>query len=79
MPAYRPGAFAGIGRGIVDERFARVVIVGSHIPANIDAISNGCGVTVLKYGERNSFTEGSMTVVGFEAATYMSDTAGIEI
>lgn len=79
VPAYKPGAFSGISRGIVDERFAHVVIVGSRIPDNIDAIANGCGVTVLRYGERSSITEGAMTVVGFEASTYISDTAGIEI
>lgn len=80
VPAAMPGAFGGIsGRGLVNERFARVVIVGSQIPSNIDAIANGCGVTVLRFGEQGSFTEGSLTVVGFEAATYISDTAGIEI
>ena len=79
VPAGIPGAFAGIRRGIADDRYAHVVIVGSHIPDNIDAIANGCSVTVLKYGEQGSFTEGSMTVVGFEAATYINDTAGIEI
>ena len=79
VPASMPGAFSNTERGIVSDRYARIVIVGSRIPANIDVIANGCSVTVLKYGERNSFTEGSMTVVGFEASTYMSDTAGIEI
>ena len=79
VPAVLPGAFSGISRGIADDRYAHVVIVGSRIPSNIDAIANGCSVTVLKYGEIGSFTDGSMTVVGFDKATYVSDTAGIEI
>lgn len=79
VPASIPSAFASIERGIADERYAHVIIVSSRIPGNIDVIANGCSVTILKYGERGSFTEGSMTVVGFEAATYISDTAGIEI
>lgn len=79
VPASLPSAFASIERGMADDRYAHVIIVSSRIPANIDVIANGCSVTILKYGERGSFTEGSMTVVGFEAATYVSDTAGIEI
>jgi uncharacterized protein (DUF58 family) len=79
VPAYMPSAFASIDRDMADDRYAHVVIVSSRIPANMDVLTNGCGVTILKYGERGSFTEGNMTVVGFEAATYVSDTAGIEI
>ena len=79
VPAVVPGAFGRIRRGIADDRFAHVVIVGSQIPDNIDAIANGCSVTVLRYGENGSFTEGNMTVVGFETATYINDTAGVEI
>ncbi|MBQ6150190.1 MAG: DUF58 domain-containing protein [Mogibacterium sp.] len=79
VPVVMPSAFSGITRDMADDRYAHVVIVGSKIPANIDAIANGCSVTVLKFGEHGSFTEGNMTVVGFETATYTSDTAGIEI
>lgn len=79
VPASMPGAFSGIERGLADDRYAHVVIVSSRVPENIDAIANGCGVTVLKYGEQGSFTEGSITVVGFEKSTYILDTAGIEI
>ena len=79
VPASMPGAFASIERGIAEDRYAHVIIVSSRIPAGIDVIANGCSVTILRYGERGSFTEGSMTVVGFEAATYASDTAGIEV
>ena len=79
VPATMSSAFASIERGIADDRYAHVIVVSSRIPANIDVIANGCGITILKYGERGSFTEGNMTVVGFEAATYVSDTAGIEI
>lgn len=79
VPASIPSAFASIDRDIADDRYAHVIIVSSRIPANMDALTNGCGVTILKYGERGGFTEGNMTVVGFEASTYISDTAGIEI
>lgn len=79
VPASMTSAFSGIERGVAEDRFAHVVVVSSRIPENIDAIANGCGVTVLKYGEQGSFTEGGMTVVGFEKSTYIIDTAGIEI
>ena len=79
VPAAMPSAFASIDRDIAEDRYAHVVFVGSRIPANIDVIANGCQVTILKYGERGSFTEGSMTIVGFEASSYVNDTAGIEI
>jgi uncharacterized protein (DUF58 family) len=79
VPARMPSAFAKISRDIADARYAHVVIVSSHIPGNIDVLANGCNVTILKYGDSGSFTEGSMTVAGFQASTYKSDTAGIEI
>ena len=79
VPASMPSAFARISRDMADDRYAHVVIVGSSIPVNIDALANGCNVTILKYGDWSSFTEGSMTVVGFGASSYRSDTAGIEI
>ena len=79
VPAYMPSAFARISRDIADARYAHVVIVSSHIPGNIDILANGCNVTILKYGDGGSFTEGSLTVVGFQAETYKSDTAGMEI
>ena len=79
VPARMPSAFAKISRDIADARYAHVVIVSSHIPGNIDVLANGCNVTILKYGDSGSFTEGSMTVSGFQASTYKSDTAGIEI
>ena len=79
VPASMPSAFARISRDMADDRYAHVVIVGSSIPLNIDALANGCNVTILKYGDWSSFTEGSMTVVGFRHPTYKSDTAGIEI
>lgn len=79
VPAVMPSAFASIDRDIADDRYAHVIVVSSRIPANMDVIANGCSVTILKYGEQGSFTEGNMTVVGFEASTYVSDTAGIEI
>ena len=49
------------------------------IPEGIDAIGNGCLVTVLVYGEEGSVTENNVTTVGFETKTYKDDLAGIEI
>lgn len=79
VPVSIPSAFARIDRGMADDRYAHVVIVSSRIPDNIDVLGNGCNVTILKYGDWGSFTEGSMTVVGFCADSYINDTAGIEI
>ena len=74
-----PSAFKSIGRDIVEGRYAHVMIVGSRIPENIEDLTNGCQATVLRYGDRGGFTEKNLTVIGFEASTYASDTAGIEV
>lgn len=79
VPAVMPSAFSDISRDIADDRYVHVVIVGSRIPGNMDIITNGCRATVLKYGETGSFTEGNLTVVGFEASSYKDNTAGMEI
>jgi hypothetical protein len=49
------------------------------VPDGIEAIANGCQVTVLLYGETGSSTENNVTFVGFDSGSYKSDLAGIEI
>ena len=49
------------------------------IPDGIEAIANGCQVTVLLYGDTGTVTENNVTTVGFDADSYKSDLAGIEI
>ena len=78
VPARMPSAFRSIDKNVADSRYAHVVIVGSRIPENIENITNGCQATVLRYGESGSFTEKNLTVIGFQAKTYMTDTAGME-
>ena len=78
VPARMPSAFRSIDRNVADSRYAHVVIVGSRIPDNIENITNGCQATILKYGESGSFTERNLTVIGFQARTYINDTAGME-
>lgn len=79
MPATMHSAFSRIERDIAESRYAHIVIVGSRIPDGIDAIANGCQVTVLLYGETGAATENNVTTIGFENNTYKSDLAGIEI
>lgn len=79
MPASMHSAFERIDRDIAESRYAHIVIVGSMIPDGIEAIANGCQVTVLLYGEAGSSTENNVTVVGFDSGSYKSDLAGIEI
>lgn len=78
VPATIPSAFRSIEKDIADSRYAHVVIVGTRVPDNIDNITNGCQATVLTYGG-SSFSDRNLTVIGFERASYMTDTAGIEL
>ena len=79
VPAVTQSAFSKIERDVAESRYAHVVIVGSSIPAGIDAIANGCQVTVLLIGENGSATENNVTIVGFDSDSYTADLAGIEI
>lgn len=79
MPAAMHSAFERIERDIAESRYAHIVFVGSMIPDGIEAISNGCQVTVLLYGDTGAVTENNVTTVGFDADSYKSDLAGIEI
>lgn len=79
VPASAPSAFRRIERDITENRYAHVVIVGSRIPEEIENITNGCEATVLMYGTNEYFTDKNLTVIGFEAGSFMSDVAGLEI
>jgi len=79
VPASAPSAFRKIERDITENRYAHVVIVGSRIPEEIENITNGCEATVLMYGSKEYFTDKNLTVIGFEADSFMSDVAGVEI
>ncbi len=79
MPAAMHSAFSRIERDIAESRYAHIVFIGSRIPDGIEAIANGCQVTVLLHGESGSVTENNVTTVGFGTGTYKTDLAGIEI
>ena len=79
VPAVMHSAFARIERDIAESRYAHMIIVGSAIPEGIDAIANGCQVTVLLCGESGTSAENNVTVTGFGEMTYQTDLAGIEI
>ena len=79
VPATMHSAFEHIERDIAESRYAHIVIVGSRVPDGIEAIANGCQVTVLLYGMPGVLNENNITIVGFEAGTCESDLAGIEI
>lgn len=79
MPASIHSAFGRIDRDIAESRYAHIVVVSSRIPEGIDAIANGCQVTILMYGVTGAVTENNVTTIGFEAKTYKEDLAGIEI
>ena len=79
MPAAMHSAFERIERDIAESRYAHIVFVGSMIPDGIEAIANGCQVTVLLYGGTGTVTENNVTTIGFESDTCKGDLAGIEI
>ena len=79
MPASMHSAFSRIERDIAESRYAHIIIVGSAVPEGIEAIANGCQVTILTCGERGSSTENNVTIIGFEPKTCREDLAGIEV
>ena len=79
MPAAMHSAFERIERDIAESRYAHIVVVGSMVPDGIEAIANGCQVTVLLYGGTGTVTENNVTTIGFESDTCKGDLAGIEI
>lgn len=80
VPAITQSAFERIERGIIDRRFAHLIMVGSQIPYGIDSITNGCQVTLLMYGvEGYSKTDAGTAIIGFDESTYMNELAQLEV
>lgn len=79
VPAAMHSAFGRIERDIAESRYAHIIVVGSMVPEGIEAIANGCQVTVLLYGENGSVNENNVTLIGFGDKTYKTDLAGIEV
>ena len=79
VPAAMHSAFERIDRDIAESRYAHIVVVGSMVPEGIEAIANGCQVTVLLYGGEGSTTENNVTIIGFDSGSCKTDLAGIEI
>ena len=79
VPASMHSVFERIDRNIAESRYAHIVVVGSMVPDGIEAIANGCQVTVLLYGGTGTVTENNVTTIGFESDTCKGDLAGIEI
>ena len=79
VPASSHSAFGRIERDIAESRYAHIVIVGTRIPDGIEAIANGCQVSILLCGEVGASTENNVTVIGYGPKTYRTDLAGIEI
>lgn len=80
VPAITQSAFERIERGIIDSRFAHLIMVGSQIPYGIDSITNGCQVTLLMYGvEGYSKTDAGTAIIGFDESTYMNELAQLEV
>ena len=79
VPASMHSAFSRIERDIAESRYAHIVIVGSAVPDGIEAIANGCQVTILLCGEAGTYTENNVTITGFEPKTCKEDLAGIEV
>lgn len=79
VPAVTHSAFRRIERDIAESRYAHVVIVGSMVPEGLDAIANGCQTSVLLYDGYGTTSSNNVTITGFDARSYKSDLAGIEI
>ena len=79
MPSSGPSAFGRIERDIAESRYAHIIVVGSRIPEGIEAITNGCQVTLLMYGLEGSSSETNLSITGFRRGTYKTELAGVEV
>ena len=79
VPSAGPSAFGRIERDIAESRYAHIIIVGSRIPEGIEAITNGCQVTLLLYGAEGTANETNLTITGFRRGSYKTELAGIEV
>ena len=80
VPATTQSAFEVIERGVIDSRFAHLIMAGSQIPAGLETITNGCQVTLLLYG---AASEGRMdsgaAIIRIDEHSYRSELADIEV
>ena len=80
VPATTRSAFETIDRGIIDSRFAHLIMVGSQIPEGIDSITNGCQVTLLLYGAgAEGRTDSGAAVIGYDENNYLTELTEIEV
>ena len=79
VPSSGPSAFGRIERDVAESRYAHIIIVSSRIPEGIEAITNGCQVTILLYGADGTASETNLTIAGFSRGSYKNELAGIEV
>lgn len=79
VPVSTPSAFSKIESDISDSRYARVIIVGPRIPADLENLTNGCEATVLMYGGGNGHSSVGVTVLGFDSDSYRESLSMVEL
>ena len=79
VPVSTPSAFNKIESDISDSRYARVIIVGPRVPANIENLTNGCEATVLMYGGGSGHGIAGVTVLGFDSYSYRESLSTVEL
>lgn len=79
VPASTPSAFSKMGSDISDSRYARVIIVGPRVPADIENLTNGCEATVLMYGGSSGNAGTGITVLGFDSYSYKESLSLVEL
>lgn len=79
IPAAAPSAFGRIESDISESRYARVIIVGSRVPEDIERLTNGCEATILMYGGSSSLSTAAVTVLGFDMYTYKDNLSTVEL
>ena len=79
VPVSAPSAFGKIESDISENRYARVIIVGPRVPANIENLTNGCEATVLMYGGGSGHISSGVTVLGFDSYSYRESLSMVEL
>ena len=79
VPVSAPSAFSKIESDISESRYARVIIVGPRVPANIENLTNGCEATVLMYGGGSGLSSAGVTVLGFDSYSYRENLSMVEL
>ena len=79
VPASTPSAFSKMETDISESRYARVIIVGPRVPADIENLTNGCEATVLMYGGSSGHGGTGVTVLGFDSYSYKEGLSLVEL